>query len=119
MTDSMEDYLRCIQELSDEQPYVRSVDVARKMHYSKPSVHRAIGVLRNEGYLIVEDSKRITLSEKGRLVAEESRNKRSFFKRMLLRAGIENDTAEHEASRMSHAISLESFLALERASQTN
>ncbi len=115
ITDSMEEYLRTIQELSEEMPFVRAVDVARKMNYSKPSVHRAIGILRNEGYLLEENGKRIALSEKGKMAAEESRNKRSFFFTMLKDAGVSHETAEEEASRMSHAISLESFLKLEKS----
>ncbi len=115
MTDSMEEYLCVIQDLTGERPYVRAVDIARRMNYSRPSVHRAIGVLRNEGYVLeAENGKRIALSEKGLKAAEEAGIRRCFFRKILLTAGIDQSAADREASRLSRAVSHETFLALER-----
>ncbi len=115
MTDSMEAYLKTILQLSAEKPYVRAVDIAKRMGYSKPSVHRAIGLLLDEGYISIENGKQIVLSAKGRSLAEEALHKRSFFFKLLIGAGITEEAAEEEASKMSQAISSETFLALQEA----
>lgn len=112
---SGEDYLETILILQKQCGMVRSVDVARYMSVSKPSVCRAVGVLRDGGFLRVDDDHFLHLTDAGREVAEKIYERHQFFTEQLIAAGVDPKIAEADACRMEHAISSESFARLKAA----
>ncbi|MEE3420864.1 MAG: MarR family transcriptional regulator [Lachnospiraceae bacterium] len=114
LTESQVDYLRTVLELTKEQETVRAVDIARRLQYSKPSVHRAIESLVTRGFLIVGNSKCLALTEDGRRAAEDSYQKISFFADLLSGAGLTEARAREEAIKLSHSTDKETFDILKR-----
>lgn len=112
---SGEDYLETILILQKQCGMVRSVDVARYMSVSKPSVCRAVAVLRDGGFLRVDDDHFLHLTDAGREVAEKIYERHQFFTEQLIAAGVDPKIAETDACRMEHAISSESFARLKAA----
>lgn len=112
---SGEDYLETILILQKQCGMVRSVDVARYMSVSKPSVCRAVAVLRDGGFLRVDDDHFLHLTDAGREVAEKIYERHQFFTEQLIAAGVDPKIAEADACRMEHAISSESFARLKAA----
>lgn len=112
---SGEDYLETILILQKQCGMVRSVDVARYMSVSKPSVCRAVAVLRDGGFLRVDDDHFLHLTDAGREVAEKIYERHQFFTEQLIAAGVDPKIAEADACRMEHAISSESFARLKVA----
>ena len=106
---SSEDYLETILVLQKEKGMVRSVDVARHMEVSKPSVCHAVATLKEGGFLTMDEDSFLHLTDVGREVAERTYEKHCFFTRLLVEAGVEPKTAEQDACRMEHAISDDSF----------
>lgn len=106
---SGEDYLESILVLQKKCGMVRSVDVARHMGVSKPSVCHAVALLRDGGFLQVDEDRFLHLTDAGRAVAEEIYERHCFFTERLIAAGVDPETAETDACRMEHAISGESF----------
>ena len=106
---SGEDYLETILVLQKKLGMVRSVDVARHMEVSKPSVCHAVATLRDGGFLTMDSDYFLHLTDVGREVAEKTYEKHCFFTRLLVDAGVEPKTAEQDACRMEHAISDDSF----------
>lgn len=109
---SGEDYLEAILILEKEMGMVRSIDLARHMGYSKPSISHAVSVLRDGAFVAVDKEGFLHLTDKGREIAEKIYERHCFFKQRLIRAGIDPNTAEQEACRMEHAISEDSFKKL-------
>lgn len=93
---------------------VRSVDLARHMGFSKPSISHAVGVLRDEGFLIMDKEGFLHLTEEGREIAEKIYERHQFFTEQLIAAGVNEITAEEDACRIEHAISDESFQKLQK-----
>ena len=118
-TASGEDYLETIFILQKQLGMVRSVDVARYMDVSKPSVCRAVAVLRGGGFLAMDEDHFLYLTVAGREVAEEIYARHQFFTERLIAAGVDPETAEADACRMEHAISEESFQKLKDATKDN
>ena len=112
---SGEDYLETILVLQKELGMVRSVDVARHMEVSKPSVCHAVATLRDGGFLTMDEDHFLHLTDIGREVAEKIYERHCFFTEQLIRAGVDPETAEADACRMEHAISEESFSRLKEA----
>lgn len=112
---SGEDYLETILILQKQCGMVRSVDVARYMSVSKPSVCRAVAVLRDGGFLRVDEDHFLYLADEGRKIAEEIYARHRFFTERLIAAGVDPETAEADACRLEHAISSESFARLKAA----
>ena len=112
---SGEDYLETILILQKQCGMVRSVDVARYMSVSKPSVCRAVAVLRDGGFLRVDEDHFLYLTDEGRKIAEEIYARHRFFTERLIAAGVDPETAEADACRLEHAISSESFARLKAA----
>ena len=112
---SGEDYLETILILQKQCGMVRSVDVARQMSVSKPSVCRAVAVLRDGGFLEMDEDHFLYLTDAGREVAEKIYERHQFFTEQLIAAGVDPETAEADACRMEHAISSESFARLKAA----
>ena len=116
---SGEDYLETILVLQKKLGMVRSVDVARHMEVSKPSVCHAVATLRDGGFLTMDKDHFLHLTDVGREVAEEIYARHCFFTEQLTRAGVDPKTAEADACRMEHAISEESFQKLKDATKDN
>ena len=112
--ESGEMYLETIHVLLKKNGNVRSVDVSEHMGYSKPSVSRAVGLLKNGGYIQVDKDGYITLTEAGLSVAEKIYERHTVLSRMLTALGVDEDTAAKDACRLEHAISDESFEAIKR-----
>ena len=102
---SGEDYLEAVLVLQKEKGMVRSVDVARHMGVSKPSVCHAVATLKAGGFLTMDGDFFLHLTDVGREVAEQTYEKHCFFTEMLIEAGVDQETAEADACRMEHAIS--------------
>ena len=112
---SGEDYLEAILVLQKQKGIVRSVDVARHMDVSKPSVCHAVATLKSGGFLTMDDDFFLHLTEVGREVAEQIYEKHRFFTERLIEAGVDPETAERDACRIEHVISEESFRRLKAA----
>ena len=108
---SGEDYLEAILILQRQmgESAVRSVDLARHMGFSKPSISHAVGVLRDGGLLTMDKEGFLHLTVEGRKVAEKIYERHCFFTQWLIEAGIDPETAEQDACRMEHTISQKSF----------
>ena len=109
---SGEDYLEAVLVLQKEKGMVRSVDLARHMGFSKPSISHAVGVLKNGGFLTVDEDGYLHLTEDGREVAEKIYERHQFFTEQLVAVGVNRETAERDACRIEHAISEETFQKL-------
>ena len=112
---SGEDYLEAIFILKRKNGVVRSVDVARHLDVSKPSVCHAVSTLKAGGFLIMDENSFLFLTDIGREVDEQTYEKHCFFTRQLVAAGVDPQTAEREACRMEHTISQRSFELLKGA----
>ena len=110
--ESGEMYLETILRLTKTKSSVRSVDVSEHMGYSKPSVSRAIGLLKNGGYIVVDGGGYITLTNEGRAVAEKIYERHTLLSDFLVTLGVDKETAMEDACRLEHAISDTSFEAL-------
>lgn len=111
---SGEDYLEAVLVLKKQKGYVRSVDLARHMGFSKPSISHAVNVLRKGGFLMVDSDGQLDLTQAGREIAEKIYERHTFFTEQLIAAGVDQETAEQDACRIEHAISEKSFLALKQ-----
>lgn len=112
--ESGEMYLEAILVLAKKTSYVRSIDVSEYLGYSKPSVSRAMGILRQGGYILMEKDGAITLTDSGRKLAETIYERHTVFSELLMRLGVDEKTATEDACRIEHAISDESFQAIKR-----
>ncbi len=112
--ESGEMYLETIHVLQKKSGKVRSVDISEHMGYSKPSVSRAVGLLKNAQYIEVDKDGYITLTAAGRAHAEKIYERHTVLSQMLIRLGVSEKTALEDACRLEHAISDESFEAIKR-----
>mgnify|MGYP000667089878 CR=1 FL=1 len=112
---SGEDYLEAILLLQKEKSMVRSVDLARYMGYSKPSISHAVNILRKGGFLKVDGEGLLHLTDVGREVAEKIYERHRFFTEQLIAVGVDKETAVQDACRLEHVISDESFEKLKNA----
>ena len=115
---SGEDYLEAILVLHKKIGMVRSVDVARHLEVTKPSVCNAVATLRDGGFLTMDEDYSLHLTDVGREVAEQTYEKHRFFTDLLTEAGVDPASAERDACRMEHVISQESFEHLKNAYKT-
>ena len=109
LQESGEMYLETILILSRTKNYVRSIDVCEYMGYSKPSISRAVSLLRNDGYVNMDDRGFLSLTEKGLSVAEKIYDRHQILTRALTNMGVDEKVAEDDACRIEHVISDESF----------
>ena len=112
---SGEDYLEAILVLQRKKGMVRSVDVARHMDVSKPSVCHAVATLKDGGFLTVDGDFFLHLTDVGRETAEQIYEKHQFFTIQLIASGVDPKIAEADACRIEHVISEESFQRLKAA----
>ena len=112
--ESAENYLETILMLSQQQPYVRSIDVAMELGFSKASVSVAMKNLREKEHIVVSKEGFITLTESGRNIAEMIYERHELLSEWLTRLGVDPETAAEDACRIEHVISAESFEAIKR-----
>ena len=112
---SGEDYLEAVLVLQKEKGMVRSVDVARHMRVSKPSVCVAVNTLKDGGFLTMDEDHFLHLTDVGREVAEKIYERHCFFTEQLIAASVDPETVEVDACRIEHVISNESFERLKEA----
>ncbi len=112
LQESGEMYLETILILSKKSPLVRSVDVKEYMGFSKPSVSRAIGLLKDGGYVNVGENGNLSLTEEGRRVAEKIYERHTLLTQILINLGVDEDTATTDACKIEHDISDKSFEAI-------
>lgn len=110
--ESGEMYLETIHVLLKKNGQVRSVDISEHMGYSKPSISRAVGLLKNGGYITVDKDGLICLTESGLAVAEKIYERHTMLSLMLQMLGVSEATAAEDACKLEHAISDESFEAI-------
>lgn len=111
---SAEDYLECILKLSKCKPVVRSIDIAVEMNYSKPSISVAMKNLRINGYINMDHSGFITLTDTGKEVAERIYERHLLLTKGLKYLGVDDEIAAKDACKIEHDLSPESFEALKK-----
>ena len=112
--ESGEMYLEAILVLSQKNGFVRSIDVSEYLGYSKPSVSRAVGILKKGDYIRMEKDGSLTLTESGKAIAEKIFERHTVLSRLLVKLGVSEETANADACKLEHAISDESFEAIKR-----
>lgn len=112
MQESGEMYLESVLVLSQKGGPVRSLDIARHLGYSKPSISRAMALLRENGYVSIDEHGYITLTEKGAAIANKIYDRHIVLTEHLKQLGVDAKTAEEDACRMEHVISDSTFKAL-------
>lgn len=117
LQESGEMYIESIYVLSQTSNAVRSIDVGEYMGYSKPSVSRAIGLLKNGGYVKVDENGYLTLTEAGLEVAEKMYERHTMLTDFLVRLGVEKEVAAEDACKIEHVISDASFEAIKKYAQ--
>ena len=111
---SGEDYLEAILVLRQQNGIVRSIDVAQHLGYSKPSVSRAVSILKNSGYLTMEKDGRLELTELGEERAQLVYERHRFLSEWLVKLGVPPEIAAEDACRIEHDLSPETFACLKR-----
>lgn len=114
LQESGEMYLETIYILSQSGKNVRAIDVGEYMGYSKPSVSRAVGILKKGGYLESDADGFLVLTEEGRRVAEKTYERHRLLTKFFVALGVSEQTASEDACRIEHIISDETFTALKR-----
>ena len=114
LQESGEMYLESILVLSKKKDRVRSIDVVEYMGFSKPSVSRAIGLLRGGGYVNMDADGYLTLTEAGLEVASKIYERHSLLSGFLVSLGVSEETADADACKLEHHISDESFTAIKK-----
>ena len=114
LQESGEMYLEAILVLSRKQGHVRSIDVSEYLGYSKPSVSRAVGLLKSGGYLIMEDDGGLSLTDAGREIGEKIYERHTVLTDLLVKLGVSKEIAAEDACKLEHAVSDESFYAIKR-----
>ena len=112
MQESGEMYIETIHILSQKSDSVRSIDVAKFRGFSKASVSRAMSVLKSEGYISIDSKGNITLEPPGLKIATSMYERHNVLAQMLMRLGVNEETATSDACKMEHVISEESFEAI-------
>lgn len=114
LQESGEMYLETIYILSKKSSHIRAIDVGEYMGYSKPSVSRAMGLLKQAGYVTANAEGFLTLTESGLEIASKIFERHTVLQNLLVRLGVDEKTASADACRMEHVISDESFQAIRR-----
>ncbi len=112
LQESGEMYLETILTLSKTNPYVRSVDISESMGYSKPSVSRAVGLLKAGNYITIDENGHIFLTDNGRAVAEKIMGRHTLLTELLISMGVSRQVAATDACKMEHVISDETYNAI-------
>lgn len=107
-------YLETILILSKKSNSVRSIDISQYMSFSKPSVSRAVNLLKDGGYILISKEGYITLTALGREIAEKIYERHTILTKCLIALGVSEETAAKDACKIEHDISDESFSAIKR-----
>ena len=120
MHESGEDYIETIYLLKKKKGMVRSIDVANELGFSRPSVSRAVGILKDNGLIIVENDGELVLTEEGLKPAKKVYEKHTnLTKFLMLTAGVNEEIAENDACRIEHIISPETFKGIKKFVKEN
>ena len=114
LKESGEMYLETIYVLKQKKAFVRAIDVASELGYSKPSVSRAMGILRDGGYIKVGQDGGITLTDSGMDVAERTYERHTVLSEMFMRLGVDEENAVNDACKIEHVISTATFSAIKK-----
>lgn len=117
--ESGEMYLETILRLSQKSGHVRAIDVGEEMGYSKPSVSRAMSLLKQGGYIVIDRNGAITLTDAGREIAEKIYARHTLLTNFLTSIGVDEKTASEDACKMEHSISDVSFEAIKKLAKKN
>ena len=112
LLESGEMYLETIYVLSQQSPSVRSIDVAEHLGYSKPSVSRAVGLLKKDGLLLMDEMGYLKLTAEGEERAKHIYERHTVLSMLLMRLGVDEETATEDACRIEHYISDKTFDAI-------
>ena len=112
--ESGEMYLEAILVLAKKSGYVRSIDVSEYLGYSKPSVSRAVGLLKDRGYILVNKSGELILTDSGKEKAEHVFERHRVITEALVKIGADRTSAEENACRIEHVITEDVFLAIKK-----
>ena len=118
MHESAAMYLETIYTLSLNSTSVRSIDVAEALNYSRPSVSRAVGLLKKDGYLLMDEEGFLTLTEEGRALAERIYERHTVLTAALEALGVDKETAAEDACKIEHDISDRTFDAIKAHMKT-
>ena len=116
--ESGEMYLETIYVLTSKSGPIRSIDICEELGYSKPSVSRAIGILKNGKYIEVDKKGYISLTDEGKAVAEKIYERHTIISRFLVSVGVDEQIANEDACKMEHVISDESFEAIKKFTES-
>lgn len=111
---SSEDYLETMMMLQEQRGYVRSIDVAEQLGVTKPSVSYATKRLRENGYISMDSSGAITLTQAGMEIAQRMYTRHKLLKDFLIRLGVDEETASEDACKIEHDLSEQTFEAIRR-----
>lgn len=114
LKESGEMYLETIYVLRKEKAFVRAIDVGAELGYSKPSVSRAMGILRDGGYIKVAEDGGITLTKAGLEVAERTYERHTVLSELFMKLGVDEETATNDACKIEHVISSTTFASLKK-----
>lgn len=117
--ESGEMYLETILRLSQTSGHVRAIDVGEEMGYSKPSVSRAMSILKQGGYIVIGADGSIVLTDAGREIAEKIYARHTLITNFLISIGVDKETATEDACKMEHGISDASFEAIQKLVEKN
>jgi len=109
---SAENYLEAILVLSKKKSNVRAVDIAQHMNFSKPTISIAMKQFRENGYIDIDSNRHITLTEKGAEIATRTHERHNLIASLLIKIGVDEETAFADACKIEHCISEESFNCL-------
>ena len=112
--ESAENYLETIHMLSKHKPYVRSIDIANGLSFSKPSVSVAMKNLRENGYIHMDDQGHITLTQTGQDIADKMYERHIMLSNWLIYLGVDEKTAVEDACKIEHVLSSQSFQAIKK-----
>ena len=112
MRESGEDYLETIYLLGKKTPGVHAIDIAHELGYSKPSITKAMKILKEDGFIIVDEYNHIVLTETGLAKAQQVYEKHQYITKFWILNGVDADIAAKDACRMEHDISAETFACI-------
>lgn len=111
-------YLETIYVLTKSSTAVRAIDVGEHMGFSKPSVSRALGLLKKGGFVEVDENGFLSLTDEGKAVAEKIYERHTVMTKILLHLGVDKETATEDACKLEHAISDKSFEVIKKFAST-
>ena len=115
--ESGEMYLETILRLSQTSGHVRAIDIGEEMGYSKPSVSRAMSILKQGGYIVIAQDSSIMLTDLGREIAEKIYARHTLITNFLISIGVDKETATEDACKMEHGISDASYEAIKKLTE--